>query len=505
MKQKLNRLFLSALMAVACAAAAPAQDAEQVLRISVGYNTLKNTRQMTAELRAEVERLGKLAAEATAAKNYGEALKRYFQAMALMRDEKWTPARALSSALTLKLDRTILEPGQAFKLKLGQLFALDQKPEGKLSGSIALAKPSGQDTVKQLKQLNQIEPDFLARPLTIDITAPDVEDGSYRLTLALKANSGETITKSATIRIERGLAARVSTLKGRIARLKAKLGRAPELIAELPSVEYSAALYDLANSSEINFERINFNQELSEAEALIAEFEAGKNPFATRRGDFRKAYRSKLDGTLQPYRIYVPSSYDGSKPYPLIIALHGMGGDENSYFDLYQNGAFKVEAERRGYIVACPKGRRPASMYVGDAEQDVIDVIAEVRRAYKIDPDRIYMTGHSMGGFGTWSIAMNHPDLFAAIAPIAGGGNPAGMSKIAHIPQLVVHGEDDRTVPVERSRLMVEAARKLGAEVKYLEIPKGDHISVAARTFKDVFDWFDSHKRARAQSAGSKN
>lgn len=505
MRERFKHKFLSALMAVACAAVALAQDAEQVLRISVGYNTLKNTRQMSAELRAEVERLGKLAAEATAAKNYGEALKHYFHAMALMRDEKWTPARALSSALTLKLDRALLEPGQAFKLKIGQAFALDQKPDGKLSGSIALAKPAGGDPIKQLKELSQIEPDFLARPLTVDITAPDVEDGNYRLVLALKTDSGETITKSLAVRVERGLAARASALKGRIARLKDKLRRAPELLAELPSVEYRVALYDLANASEVNPERINFNQELGEAEAMIAEFEAGKNPFKARRGDFRKAYRSKLDGSLQPYRIYVPSSYDGSRPYPLIIALHGMGGDENSYFDLYQNGAFKVEAERRGYIVACPKGRRPASMYVGDAEQDVIDVIAEVRRAYKIDPDRIYMTGHSMGGFGTWSIAMNHPDLFAAIAPIAGGGNPAGMSKIAHIPQLVVHGDDDRTVPVERSRVMVEAARKLGAEVKYLEIPKGDHISVAARTFKDVFDWFDSHRRARAQSAGSKN
>ena len=182
-----------------------------------------------------------------------------------------------------------------------------------------------------------------------------------------------------------------------------------------------------------------------------------------------------MDQTLQPYRLFIPLSYDGSKPFPLIIALHGMGGDENSYFDEYGPGAFKVEAEKRGYIVLCPKGRLPASMYLGSAEKDVLDVIAEGQRAYRIDVNRIYLTGHSMGGFGTWSVAMNHPQVFAALAPVAGGGDPMGMSKIAHIPQLVVHGDNDQIVSVERSRLMVEAAKKLNVELKYLEIPGGDH------------------------------
>jgi len=98
---------------------------------------------------------------------------------------------------------------------------------------------------------------------------------------------------------------------------------------------------------------------------------------------------------------------------------------------------------------------------------------------------------------------MNHPDLFAALAPVAGGGNAAKMSRIAHIPQLVVHGDDDKTVSVENSRAMVGAAKKLNVEVKYLEIPGGDHVSVASRTFKDVFEWFNAHRRknSRAKTA----
>jgi predicted peptidase len=231
---------------------------------------------------------------------------------------------------------------------------------------------------------------------------------------------------------------------------------------------------------------------------------AGKDPFDGRKGDFRKAYLSKVDSTYQPYRVFVPSSYDGAKTFPLVIALHGMGGDENSYFDSYSNGLFKEEAERHGYIVACPKGRKPASMYIGDAERDVLDVMAEMMRAYRIDPDRVYLTGHSMGGFGTLSVAMNHPELFAAIAPVAGGVmSPLGLSKIARIPQLLVHGDADRTVPVERSRLIVEMGKKLGAEIKYIEVPGGDHGGVVAPHFKDVFDWFDAHKRKTSEAAAA--
>src|SRR5215831_8430756 len=157
-----------------------------------------------------------------------------------------------------------------------------------------------------------------------------------------------------------------------------------------------------------------------------------------------------------------------------------MGGDENSIFDQYANGAMKREADRLGFLVVCPKGRDSASMYRGSAEQDVMDVLAEVRRDYNVDPARIYLMGHSMGGYGTWSTAMDHPDVFAALGPISGGGSAAGMVKIKDIPQYVVHGDNDATVPVTASRTMVEAGKKVGANITYVEIPGGSHVSVAA-------------------------
>jgi predicted esterase len=383
------------------------------------------------------------------------------------------------------------------------MFALDEKIEAKLTGTIELVSALGGDFAKTLKSFEGISADFIATPTAIEVSIPDVEAGNYRLSLTFKyAGATEEINKTAMLHIERGLAAKFTTEKARAARLEAKYQAAKKenLLAALPSAQYRLRLFDLATASEINFSRINFSDELKEAVAILDEVEAGRDPFAVKRGDFRKSYLSKVDNTYQPYRIFVPASYDGTKAYPLIIALHGMGGDENSYFDQYLQGAFKVDAEKRGYIVACPKGREPASMYVGAAERDVMDVLDEVRRSSKVDADRIYLTGHSMGGYGTWSVAMNHPEIFAALAPVAGGGNTATMSKIAHIPQLVVHGDNDKTVAVERSRVMVEAAKKLGAEIKYIEIPGGDHVSVAGRTFKDVFDFFDTHKRRPAEA-----
>jgi predicted esterase len=499
--QNLLSLASIAILLTCAAVVASAQDAGQVLRLSVGYNTLRNSTELSPEVRAEVDRLGKLAQEANAGRKYGEALKHYYRAMSLMRGDQWTPARELAAATTIKLDRAIVRPSQRFRVSLGQIFALDQKINNRYTAQILLQARPGNDRVAMLKTVENVEPDFHTTPVSFEISAPDVADGAYTVVVSLNPNGSsiadDVVTKNAPIRIERALEAEFNVLKVRAARVaeKLKTDRRENLINALATTEYRIALFDRANASLINPERVKFKDEIASAMAELAALESGRDPFATTRGDFRKAYRSNVDNSLQPYRIYVPTNYDASKSWPLIVALHGMGGDENSYFDQYRQGAFKVEAEKRGYLVVCPKGREPASMYLGNAEKDVIDALAEVRRSYRIDPDRIYMTGHSMGGYGTWSVAMNHPDIFAALAPVAGGGQPGRMARIAHIPQLVVHGDNDKTVPVERSRVMVEAAKKLTVEIKYIEIPNGDHISVALRSFSDVFDWFDSHRR----------
>ena len=94
------------------------------------------------------------------------------------------------------------------------------------------------------------------------------------------------------------------------------------------------------------------------------------------------------------------------------------------------------------------------------SEEDVMQVLQLVRQQYRIDENRIYLAGHSMGGIGTWKIAPKFPEIWAALAPFAGSGTPATLERIRHIPQFVVHGDDDRTVNVQGSRSWSSGRRR---------------------------------------------
>ena len=169
---------------------------------------------------------------------------------------------------------------------------------------------------------------------------PEVESGNYRIAVQIKPASAEPITKYATVHIERGLAKQFADAKARAAKIEASLKAKHQdgLVAEVPSAEYRISLFELSNSGDINFDRIDFRQALSEANSMLDALAAGTGAFAAKRGEFKKAYRSKVDNTLQPYQVFVPTAYDKSKTFPLVIALHGMGGDENSYFLAYATG-----------------------------------------------------------------------------------------------------------------------------------------------------------------------
>jgi predicted esterase len=481
-----------------------AQDAATTLGLSVKFRTLKNTERMSDETRKMVEELEAKARAATAGQKYGEAFKYYSRAMALIRNQPWTPSREMCAAMQIKLDRAVFDPGDKARITISQLFTLDEPVAGKLSGSISL-KDLKQE--KELRKLTSIEPDF-TKPVSIEAAIPDLTDGNYQLTLTLRPQDGELIFKLAPIIIARGLNARAAALKTRAASVAAKLkaDKKADLLLAIPAVEYAASMIEMANSGRLSVERADVKGAVVNASATLDRIEKGEEPLRARRGDIQWAYRSALDDTVQPYRFYVPANYDAKNKWPMIVALHGMGGDENSFFTGYDNGAIRRVAEERGYIVVCPKGRGPYSMYLASAERDVIDVINEMKRDFSIDDDRVYLMGHSMGGYGSWSIAVDNPDLFAAIAPISGGGTPFSRPKlkaIAHVPWVVVHGDKDPTVPVEESRKMVKAGKELGAEIKYIEVPGGSHGDVVVPEFKDIFDWFDAHKRRPKAAAAN--
>lgn len=497
MKHLVVGLFAALLFALSFAVTpSQAQDAATTLGLSVRFRTLKNTERMSDETRKLVEELEAKARAATSGQKYGEAVKYYSRAMALIRNQPWTPSRELSVAMQVKLNHAVFDPGDKARITISQLFTPDEPIAGKLSGSVSL-KDSKQE--KELEKFTGIEPDF-TKPVSIEAAIPDLADGNYQLTLTLKPKDGEPIVKPAPVLIARGLNAQAGALKTRAASVAAKLkaDKKDDLLLAIPAVEHAASMVEMANSGRLSIERADVKGVIVAASATLDRIEKGEHPLRARRGDIHWAYRSAHDNTVQPYRFYIPANYDEKKKWPLIVALHGMGGDENSFFAGYDKGAIRRVAEERGYVVVCPKGRGPYSMYLASAERDVIDVINEMKRDLSIDDDRVYMMGHSMGGYGSWSIAVNNPDIFAAIAPVSGGGTPFSRPKlkaITHVPWIVVHGDKDPTVPVEESRKMVKAGKELGVEIKYIEVPGGNHGDIVVPAFKDIFDWFDAHKR----------
>ena len=122
-----------------------------------------------------------------------------------------------------------------------------------------------------------------------------------------------------------------------------------------------------------------------------------------------------------------------------------------------------------------------------------MEVISLVQKAYPVDKKRLYLTGHSMGGGGTIHLGFNHPDRFAALAPVAGFfGRTAQLGKARKMPLLIAQGETDRVAKAEHARALYQAAQQLGMpNVKYLELPGVGHFRIAQLVMNDVFDWFD--------------
>lgn len=206
--------------------------------------------------------------------------------------------------------------------------------------------------------------------------------------------------------------------------------------------------------------------------------------------DQRLSFRSIIDGTEQPYRVYIPANVQN--PAPLVIALHGTGGNENTLLDSHPS--LKAAADSLGVMVAAPYGRG-VTEYRGLGELDVLEALADVQARYAIDPLRIYLTGHSMGGTGSAYLAMRHPDRFAAYAPLAAAYSyPWVARNAAPLPSLWIGGAEDDEYYHRGVAPGVERLRKFGSKVT-TEILPGEGHSGPVKHFERVFEFLLRHKR----------
>jgi predicted peptidase len=208
------------------------------------------------------------------------------------------------------------------------------------------------------------------------------------------------------------------------------------------------------------------------------------------------ALRKKVTKQIKcNYLLFLPEGYEKTKKkWPLILFLHG-SGERGDDVNLVRKHGMPTVVEKDPafpFIVASPQC--PAGQWW--STEVLTTLLNDLEKKYRIDPDRIYLTGLSMGGFGTWQLAFENPHRFAAIAPICGGGIPNLTFLIKHVPAWVFHGGKDDVVPMEESKKMVAALRRQGNKAKLTIYPKAGHDSWT-KTYenKKLYAWFLSHRR----------
>jgi poly(3-hydroxybutyrate) depolymerase len=226
-----------------------------------------------------------------------------------------------------------------------------------------------------------------------------------------------------------------------------------------------------------------------------------------------RVFISDVDGNAQPYGLYLPRDFDASRSYPLVISLHSEGS--NHRLDLRRvfglgNLFRQTDAEAANgpfppfpnvdFIVACPLARGTMG-YQGIAEKDVYDVLSDVEKRFPIDPDRLYLTGSSMGGGGALWLALTRPGVWAAVAAVC-PEVPPGTDQLApnafNLPVRIFQGEQDPVVPAESSRRWRTRLQEAGARVEYTEYRLVRH-NAWDHAYRGgaVFAWFAQFKRDR--------
>ena len=208
----------------------------------------------------------------------------------------------------------------------------------------------------------------------------------------------------------------------------------------------------------------------------------------------------RMTGTYD-YLVRVPPGYTGfSAPRPILVFLHGAGEighdvKQVAGVDPFHYAAGKLPRKDFPFIVLSPVVPQGYYDWNPKAVKIMIDHFLRHCGRLKIDPGRIYLTGFSMGGFGTFAVAGEYPDLFAAIAPLAGGGETNRAERLQSIPVRAFHGDDDEVVSYDYSVKMIEAVKAAGnGDARLTIIPKGKHqICPDVYGNPDIYRWFLDH------------
>jgi predicted peptidase len=209
--------------------------------------------------------------------------------------------------------------------------------------------------------------------------------------------------------------------------------------------------------------------------------------------NFRKKAAVNLSGK---YLVFLPENYGKTKQrFPLIMYLHGGSLRGNNVERVRTLGLPQLVEQDKSFPFIVVSPLCPAGEIWTDTEM-LIGILDEVVAKYSVDAERVYLTGHSMGGRGTWYLSYKHPERFAAIAPMSSVSTiSAWTNKLKDVPVWAFHGAKDNIALIEESKTLVDALKALGGDVKFTELADRDHFILDMYENKQLYEWFLRHRR----------
>jgi predicted esterase len=483
-----------------------AQALPNINSLSVRYNSQKTAARAEGELKVQLDEVDKAIAEARRTGNTAEVRRQLARGFALLNQEAWTPLLDYRHSLVLRSDRTVIDSSTPYAFRVEQIYrpAIELTPA--LSTRVSIrrrttpARPGAPaEPPRALGTFVGMSRDLRESPFAIEIDLAGIEDGAYVIESEVLDGTTPLGTAALSVFLHKGLDAKLKALETAAASV------ADSVRAD---VIYPADVIKNVNRGRIELGQFNVQNEIARAEAILAGAKSGKDPFKGHTGDFERHYVLQGANEVMPYRVYVPKGYAAAKATPLVIALHGLGANEDSFFDSYAQLPPQL-AEKHGFLMAAPLGYRVDGFYGsrimgGDvaaqrrgeySEKDVLEVLRLMKTHYNVDESRIYLIGHSMGAIGTWALAAKYPQIWAALVPFSGTGSPALAEAMKGIPQFVVHGDADNTVNVSGSRNMVAALKKAGADVTYVEVAGGSHTDMVVPNLPQAFEFISRQQK----------
>ena len=217
-----------------------------------------------------------------------------------------------------------------------------------------------------------------------------------------------------------------------------------------------------------------------------------------RGGQHTQTFEKTVTKTLGcNYLLFLPESYgQEEKHWPLMLFLHGAGERGDDLQLVKKHGPPKIAEKQKDFPFIVVSPQCPKDQWWNDNIDVLINLLDDIVAKYDVDRDRIYLTGLSMGGYGSWALGSKYPDRFAAVAPICGGGMRIMASGFKDVPVWAFHGAKDKVVPLEESEEMVAAINARGGDAKLTVYPDAGHDSWS-ETYdnQEFYDWLLNHRK----------